>query len=80
VQNFKTLAKPLLWEFGWGSSCSSCCYHGKTKSTPRFGLGWEFDNIKEVGGPKILLLKILDFEKIISFVIVMENGFYSYYK
>ena len=48
MQNFKTLAQPLLGEFGWGrcscSSCSCSCYHGKTKSTPRFGLGWEFDN------------------------------------
>jgi hypothetical protein len=24
------------------SSSSSCRSHGKTKSTPRFGLGWEF--------------------------------------
>ena len=48
MQNFKTLAQPLMGEFEWGSSCScsSCsCYHGKTKSTPRFGLGWEFDNL-----------------------------------
>ena len=44
MQNFKTLVQPLLGEFGWGSSCCSSCYHGKTKSTPRFGLGWEFDN------------------------------------
>ena len=46
MQNFKTLVQPLLGEFGWGSSsCSSYSfYHGKTKSTPRFGLGWEFDN------------------------------------
>ena len=46
MHNFKTLAQPLLGEFGWGSSCS-CCYHRKTKSTPRFGLGWEFDNNKK---------------------------------
>ena len=46
MQNFKTLAQLLRGEFGWGS-CSSCssCYHG-TKSTPRFGLGWEYDNIE----------------------------------
>ena len=25
------------------NSPSSSCYRGKVKSTPRFGLGWEFD-------------------------------------
>ena len=33
-------------KFGWGGSCCCCssCYHTKVKSTPRFGLGLEFDN------------------------------------
>jgi hypothetical protein len=34
-----------MGEFGWGA-CSCYCYHRKTKSTPRFGLGWEFDKNK----------------------------------
>ena len=43
---FTTLAKPLRENLGKGSCCScSCCYHVKTKSTPRFGLGWEFYKI-----------------------------------
>ena len=40
MQYFKAIAQPLLGEFGWGCCC--CCYYGKTKLTPRFGLGWEF--------------------------------------
>jgi hypothetical protein len=40
MQNFKTLVQPLT--FG-GGSCGCCCYHMKVKSTPSFGLAWEFD-------------------------------------
>ena len=36
---------PFLENLGEGSrSCSSSCYHMKVKSSPRFGLGGEFDN------------------------------------
>ena len=45
--NFRPGVNILLVDFGGGSSCSSsCCYRGKTKSTPRLslGLGLEFDN------------------------------------
>jgi hypothetical protein len=44
MQNFKALAQPLLGEFGWGSLLFFLfLLFGKTKSTPRFALGWEFD-------------------------------------
>ena len=31
-------------KYGDSSCCSSCHYHVKVKSTPRFVLGWEFEN------------------------------------
>jgi hypothetical protein len=45
IQNFKTLGKPFLENLGEDCCCcwSSSSYHVKVKSTPRFGLGWEFD-------------------------------------
>jgi hypothetical protein len=44
---------------GRSSSSSSCCccYHGKTKSTPRFGLGWEFDKKLTLFLHKIYILE-----------------------
>ena len=35
-----------------GASCSRSCYHVKVKSTPRFGLVWEFDNTVAVAVEK----------------------------
>ena len=33
-----------FWQILVGGSSCCCCYRGKTKSTPRLGLGLEFDN------------------------------------
>jgi hypothetical protein len=52
MQNFQTLAHPLLGEFGCGCSSFSCCccYHRKTKSTPK--LVWDGSlTINQLGLP-----------------------------
>ena len=45
-KNLKPYDNPFQENLGEDTSCcsSSSCYHEKVKSTPRFLLGWEFDN------------------------------------
>ena len=46
MSNFRLLLHPIQINFGVGSSCSSSCDGGKTKSTPSPGIRLEFDKRK----------------------------------
>ena len=60
-----------LGESSWCCYCS--CYHNKVKSTPRIGLGWEFDKNNDLFCSLIINILLVKYSGFYIFVGLGEN-------